>query len=121
LDERTVAQQRLDPVPLAPARYLRSEVSPRFDAGRKSTPRLLEHGASSEYSPASPPALRVVLGLDRLDAFPQLREQIGRTRLNSSHQIISYAVFCLKKKKKKCETVRKSRTMIENSEPKQYR
>src|SRR5258708_29689578 len=31
--------------------------------------------------------------------------QIGRdrksTRLNSSHQIISYAVFCLKKKKKK--------------------
>src|SRR5258708_26987773 len=26
------------------------------------------------------------------------------TRLNSSHQIISYAVFCLKKKKK-CETV----------------
>src|SRR5215216_7403226 len=25
------------------------------------------------------------------------------TRLNSSHQIISYAVFCLKKKKKKAE------------------
>src|SRR5258708_10857318 len=24
------------------------------------------------------------------------------TRLNSSHQIISYAVFCLKKKKKEC-------------------
>src|SRR5258708_31477009 len=29
------------------------------------------------------------------------------TRLNSSHQIISYAVFCLKKKKKK-ETYKKS-------------
>jgi len=27
------------------------------------------------------------------------------TRLNSSHQIISYAVFCLKKKKKKDEKV----------------
>src|SRR5258708_12510598 len=26
------------------------------------------------------------------------------TRLNSSHQIISYAVFCLKKKKKHCTT-----------------
>src|SRR5258708_10053129 len=26
------------------------------------------------------------------------------TRLNSSHQIISYAVFCLKKKKKQSET-----------------
>src|SRR5258708_10031962 len=25
--------------------------------------------------------------------------EIGRARLNSSHQIISYAVFCLKKKK----------------------
>src|SRR2546426_8829038 len=30
------------------------------------------------------------------------RAQIGRsTRLNSSHLVISYAVFCLKKKKKK--------------------
>src|SRR5258708_27766792 len=28
------------------------------------------------------------------------------TRLNSSHQIISYAVFCLKKKKKKVRTHR---------------
>src|SRR5438552_4271726 len=27
--------------------------------------------------------------------------KIGRAHLNSSHQIISYAVFCLKKKKKK--------------------
>src|SRR5947208_7398490 len=29
------------------------------------------------------------------------------TRLNSSHQIISYAVFCLKKKKKKKEQKKK--------------
>src|SRR5258708_30324160 len=29
------------------------------------------------------------------------REDRKSTRLNSSHQIISYAVFCLKKKKKK--------------------
>src|SRR5256886_8486488 len=29
-----------------------------------------------------------------------LRDQIGRARLNSSHSQISYAVFCLKKKKK---------------------
>src|SRR5258708_26555555 len=29
------------------------------------------------------------------------------TRLNSSHQIISYAVFCLKKKKNKLTTVRR--------------
>src|SRR5258708_22067438 len=30
---------------------------------------------------------------------PTTAEEIGSTRLNSSHQIISYAVFCLKKKK----------------------
>src|SRR5438552_14635279 len=30
-----------------------------------------------------------------------LRRDRKSTRLNSSHQIISYAVFCLKKKKKK--------------------
>src|SRR5258708_17931680 len=39
----------------------------------------------------------------RLNAYPdQLFTGIGdrkSTRLNSSHQIISYAVFCLKKKK----------------------
>src|SRR5258708_17998890 len=32
------------------------------------------------------------------------------TRLNSSHQIISYAVFCLKKKKKKQRHVREAKT-----------
>src|SRR5947208_7985619 len=32
---------------------------------------------------------------------PGLRGDRKSTRLNSSHQIISYAVFCLKKKKKK--------------------
>src|SRR5258708_28896955 len=37
------------------------------------------------------------------DPFDEQVERIDRksTRLNSSHQIISYAVFCLKKKKKK--------------------
>jgi hypothetical protein len=37
---------------------------------------VLEHGAPPEHPPAGPPALRVVLGLDRLDAFPQLREHL---------------------------------------------
>src|SRR5947208_10276630 len=32
------------------------------------------------------------------------------TRLNSSHQIISYAVFCLKKKKKTPETTKRTTT-----------
>src|SRR5438034_2531898 len=49
-------------------------------------------GASAEPSamPAGPPAFRHSVELDRKS-----------TRLNSSHTVISYAVFCLKKKKKK--------------------
>src|SRR5258708_16277968 len=35
-------------------------------------------------------------------AYERLRDRKS-TRLNSSHQIISYAVFCLKKKKKQKE------------------
>src|SRR5207244_7812686 len=45
-------------------------------------------------------------GVDAREGRP-LRDRKS-TRLNSSHQIISYAVFCLKKKKKK----RKQRAMI---------
>src|SRR5207244_12123620 len=54
-------------------------------------------------------AVQPLLALDRLlveTARVQLARQLSRlldrksTRLNSSHQIISYAVFCLKKKKK---------------------
>src|SRR5258708_15561426 len=45
---------------------------------------------------------RARLDVDRLAAQPQShRRDRKSTRLNSSHQIISYAVFCLKKKKKK--------------------
>src|SRR2546426_11646533 len=33
------------------------------------------------------------------------RQDRESTRLNSSHLVISYAVFCLKKKKKKCHYV----------------
>src|SRR5947208_10171512 len=36
------------------------------------------------------------------------------TRLNSSHQIISYAVFCLKKKKKKNEAQQITTNKIKN-------
>src|SRR5256885_11146813 len=38
-------------------------------------------------------------------AIPRHGERVGdrkSTRLNSSHLVISYAVFCLKKKKKEC-------------------
>ena len=40
--------------------------------------------------------------LDRL-GFDALVTDRKSTRLNSSHTVISYAVFCLKKKKKICQ------------------
>src|SRR5438552_14439515 len=45
------------------------------------------------------------------DLFLQIRRGRDRksTRLNSSHQIISYAVFCLKKKKKKKIKIKKKK------------
>src|SRR5947207_8116053 len=46
----------------------------------------------------------------RLRWIHQMAATEGRdrksTRLNSSHTVISYAVFCLKKKKKKHKTIR---------------
>src|SRR2546426_3520749 len=38
------------------------------------------------------------------------RKDRKSTRLNSSHLVISYAVFCLKKKKIKCRRIQKKRT-----------
>src|SRR5438552_7307900 len=45
-------------------------------------------------------------GQERRQGFGEIApvEDRKSTRLNSSHQIISYAVFCLKKKKKKHNT-----------------
>src|SRR5258707_10289665 len=64
--------------------------------------------------------LALVVGQGR---FHPVQEQRGlveqdrkSTRLNSSHANISYAVFCLKKKKKK-SPVKRSRTRMECPRP----
>src|SRR5438034_8768468 len=44
------------------------------------------------------------------DAFAHFKKQDRKsTRLNSSHTVISYAVFCLKKKKKKMKRAKHTR------------
>src|SRR5438045_8331735 len=43
------------------------------------------------------------------------------TRLNSSHLVISYAVFCLKKKKKKTKTTDKCNNRLRTQEGRQRR
>src|SRR5947208_4998963 len=46
------------------------------------------------------------MALSYADRYPETVDGDRKsTRLNSSHQIISYAVFCLKKKKKKTEKI----------------
>src|SRR5438552_13543689 len=56
----------------------------------RSGPRHVSLGASvDKHSPTAVPRVSTRAVIDRKS-----------TRLNSSHQIISYAVFCLKKKKK---------------------
>src|SRR2546426_7307551 len=54
--------------------------------------------ASTTNSPPTPPSME----LDSYRSVPPLGDRKS-TRLNSSHLVISYAVFCLKKKKKKKE------------------
>src|SRR5256885_4577060 len=47
------------------------------------------------------------LGLEPAGAISLIARSVDRksTRLNSSHLVISYAVFCLKKKKKQCTDI----------------
>src|SRR5437588_7599307 len=44
---------------------------------------------------------KTVFVISHDDSYYDLGEDRKSTRLNSSHTVISYAVFCLKKKKKK--------------------
>src|SRR5947208_12142640 len=61
-------------------------------------PRSLGELADAEQ--VRPPTMsRIVSGLERAGLVKREATDRKSTRLNSSHQIISYAVFCLKKKK----------------------
>src|SRR3712207_8995245 len=75
----------------------RSRLDPRAARGpqRAATADLARAGAPQRHA-------------DRLDGVPPAQDRKS-TRLNSSHANISYAVFCLKKKKKKYG-FKKSRT-----------
>src|SRR2546422_8258071 len=77
----------------------RSTLFPYTTLFRSPEPELLEPGARRPDARVAP--------LGQHDAFPRaarpvvqaLRQDRKSTRLNSSHGYISYAVFCLKKKK----------------------
>src|SRR5258708_18196602 len=57
-------------------------------------------GSSGSPLRSRPSRLRRISCFTFSRTWPDERRDRKSTRLNSSHQIISYAVFCLKKKKK---------------------
>src|SRR2546422_3996615 len=59
------------------------------------------------------PAGNPTTGAERSCATPRDRKS---TRLNSSHGYISYAVFCLKKKKNKIKHMKSRSSKIENAD-----
>src|SRR3989454_8089141 len=68
------------------ATFERCARAPRFDVG------IVPHG----YAWVFPKAVQLSVGVLSMRRGPDRKS----TRLNSSHLVISYAVFCLKKKKK---------------------
>src|SRR2546426_7451922 len=61
----------------------------------------------SRNEESSPPLVKTPTGTSDMSSRSTARSKVSRdrksTRLNSSHLVISYAVFCLKKKKKTYE------------------
>src|SRR5438034_6583379 len=56
----------------------------------------LIHGEETDWIPRA----KIILTKGESQAFEPFDRDRKSTRLNSSHTVISYAVFCLKKKKK---------------------
>src|SRR4051812_49491423 len=86
----------------------RGERRARRVAGVPDRPRARD--ARDQPRPRRGGAARPELVRPPVGAVPAARAQVGQdrksTRLNSSHMSISYAVFCLKKKKKEKEMLR---------------
>src|SRR5256885_7373802 len=85
-------------------RFPRSGSLPNAASQKRFSPRPKERPApvpsvfAARCSALTVPALAPHLERDGVDRFPDGDRK--STRLNSSHLVISYAVFCLKKKKK---------------------
>src|SRR5947207_7778708 len=97
-----VSYTTVSPLPrLTPGRSAFCGTVPRVAPGRRYRPPCpVEPGPSSPgLRPARPPG-RLTRAQDTPDTTgPAWRTDRKSTRLNSSHTVISYAVFCLKKKK----------------------
>src|SRR5437879_6967805 len=73
---------------------------------RPGEPRAHLAGDHQDRVPAAGRRQVVILPAEQGARAERLSEDRKSTRLNSSHRCISYAVFCLKKKKKKLQRAR---------------
>src|SRR2546427_6885008 len=90
---------------------------PKVAAHRQAPPQDLHNRDGKVGALPDPTDAGASMRFGDLSAASELPEEVGKihardrksTRLNSSHSQISYAVFCLKKKKKKTNTQTKPR------------
>src|SRR2546427_7383475 len=92
----------------------RSTLFPYTTLFRSSAAMMLDHVGENVKADRIRKAIAAVVKQGKVRTYDMMRlsggpKAIGQdrksTRLNSSHSQISYAVFCLKKKKKKIETI----------------
>src|SRR2546426_9369341 len=79
----------------------RSRCAPRCTRASPPDAPAERSGERSGGGRGGPRGDRAVACADRIGATHAPRPDRKSTRLNSSHLVISYAVFCLKKKKRK--------------------
>src|SRR5690348_17723768 len=75
---------------------------------RASNQGLVQEGAYYETIASTAASIEAFITFTPSAVMPGIRDRKS-TRLNSSHPSISYAVFCLKKKKKKKQNIEKQK------------
>src|ERR1022692_3447835 len=91
----------------------RSEIEQLYDAFRRGKAKLVAPSGEARLLPDSPYSFLIEL-IGLLNEGKSVMIDRKSTRLNSSHLVISYAVFCLKKKKKKIVIVLRGRGVDHN-------
>src|SRR2546426_2086143 len=79
----------------------RSAISRGYNAFGPIMPATFTVGGLSRIEQLSDKVRELMLGFGSQEIVSNILGDRKSTRLNSSHLVISYAVFCLKKKKKK--------------------
>src|SRR5947207_12596294 len=96
-------------------RATRLSITARASAAEKTRFATLAHAAGISESRLALMAIRAFVDEDGRTQGPAAQDRKS-TRLNSSHTVISYAVFCLKKKSKKITAIKSSARQTKRSD-----